>query len=265
MTEHGLPLVGIPACATQEENGSVFHKAGEKYIVAAARAARCLPLLIPALGDWYDPHELAARLDGLMLTGSPSNVEPRRYGGPQSAPGTHHDVQRDETTLPLIRAAVDAGLPLFAVCRGIQELNVAFGGTLHQRVQDVPGLIDHRENKAKPRAAQYEPAHAVALTPGGLLAGLAGAGATEIMVNSLHAQAIDRPGDGLAVEATAPDGLIEAVRVEGAPAFALGVQWHPEWRVRDNPFSLALFEAFGDAARARAQLRQHRGLQGRVA
>ena len=276
MSEHrALPLIGIPACV-REIGIHPFHAVGEKYINAVAHGAGGLPVLIPAFGagqdlEPLDRHidldDLVGRLDGLFLTGSPSNVEPRRYGGSASAPGTHHDVQRDETTLPLIRAAVSAGLPLLAVCRGIQEFNVAFGGTLHQRVQEVPGLFDHREDKAKPRAAQYEPAHAVALTPGGLLAGLAGA--TEVMVNSLHAQAIDRPGDGLAIEATAPDGLVEAVRVEGAPAFALGVQWHPEWRVRDNPFSLALFEAFGDAARARAQERLEpratRGLRGRVA
>ena len=274
-----LPLIGIPSCV-REIGIHPFHAVGEKYVNAVAHGAGGLPLLIPAFGagrdlepldEHIDLDDLVGRLDGLFLTGSPSNVEPQRYGGSASAPGTHHDVQRDETTLPLIRAAVDAGLPLFAVCRGIQELNVAFGGTLHQRVQEAPGLFDHREDKEKPREAQYEPAHAVALVPGGLLAGLAGA--QQVMVNSLHAQAIDRPGEGLAVEATAPDGLIEAVRVENAPAFALGVQWHPEWRVRENPFSLAMFEAFGDAARARAGARERdrsepratRELRGRVA
>jgi putative glutamine amidotransferase len=278
MSEHrALPLIGVPACV-REIGVYPFHAVGEKYINAVAHGAGGLPLLIPAFGrgrdlDALDNHvdldDLVGRLDGLFLTGSPSNVEPHHYGGPQSAPGTHHDVQRDETTLPLIRAAVDAGLPLFAVCRGIQEFNVAFGGTLHQRVHEVPGLMDHRADTDKPREAQYQPVHAVALAPGGLLAGLAGAEAEEIMVNSLHAQAIDRPGDSLAVEATAPDGLIEAVRVEGAPAFALGVQWHPEWRVREDPFSLAMFEAFGDAARARARERSGpraiQGLRGRVA
>ena len=276
-----LPLIGIPACV-REIGIHPFHAVGEKYINAIAHGAGGLPVLIPAFGrgqdlepldSHVDLYDLVGRLDGLFLTGSPSNVEPYRYGGPQSVPGTHHDVQRDETTLPLIRAAAAAGLPLFAVCRGIQELNVAFGGTLHQRVQEVPGLLDHRADESLPREAQYQAVHAVALAPGGLLAGLAGAGAGaragEIMVNSLHSQAIDRPGEGLAVEATAPDGLIEAVRVDAAPAFALGVQWHPEWRVRENPFSLAMFEAFGDAARARARERSEprgeRELRGRVA
>ena len=231
-----------------------FHVAGDKYLRAVADGAQALPLLIPALGDGLDPAELVGRLDGLLLTGSASNVEPHRYGGPSSAAGTPHDPARDATTLPLIRAALDAGVPLLGICRGFQELNVALGGTLHQRVHEVPGLDDHREDESAPLEVQYGPAHPVRLAPGGILAGLAGA--LEVRVNSVHGQGIDRLAPGLAVEATAPDGLVEAVRVEHAPAFALAVQWHPEWRFWEDPLSAALFAAFGDAAAARAALRK---------
>ncbi len=256
-----LPLVGIPA-DVREIGIHPFHAVGEKYIDAVAHGSGVFPVLIPAFGEGkdlaaldgrYHLEAVIERLDGLFLTGSPSNVLPDHYQGPDSVPGTLHDVQRDSLTLPLIRAAVDAGLPLFAVCRGIQEVNVAYGGSLHQRIQEVTGKMDHREDKGLPREAQYGPAHEIALAEGGLLAALAGA--SEVMVNSLHSQGIDRVADGLVVEATAPDGLIEAVRVANAGAFALAVQWHPEWRVRENPFSLALFEAFGDAVRARAAAR----------
>jgi len=262
---HPLPLIGIPACA-REIGIHPFHVVGEKYINAVAHGSGALPLLIPAFGagrdlaslvELVDVEDLVSRLDGLFLTGSPSNVEPHLYAGEPSRPGTHHDAQRDVTTLPLINAALAAGLPLFAVCRGIQELNVALGGTLHQNVQELPGHRDHRADTTLPRDDQYAPAHKVRLTPGGLIARLVGA--EEIAVNSLHAQGIDRLGEGLAVEAVAPDGLIEAVRVSQAPGFALGVQWHPEWRVAETPRYRVLFEAFGDAARARADARRGDG------
>ena len=265
MTFNGpLPLVGIPA-DVREIGIHPFHAVGEKYINAVAHGSGAFPVIIPAFGEGrdlaaldgrYSLDAVIERLDGLFLTGSPSNVMPERYDGPDSAPGTRHDDQRDCLTLPLIRAAVEAGLPLFAVCRGIQEVNVAFGGTLHQRIQEAPGKLDHREDKELPREEQYGPAHEIALTEGGLLAGLAGA--AEAMVNSLHSQGIDRVAEGLVVGATAPDGIVEAVRVAKAGAFALAVQWHPEWRFAEDPFSLALFEAFGDAVRARARGRSHK-------
>jgi putative glutamine amidotransferase len=172
-------------------------------------------------------------------------VEPMRYGGPASMQGTLHDPERDATTLPLIRAALEAGVPVLAICRGIQELNVALGGSLHQRVEELPGKLDHRADDARPVEEQYAKVHSVSLTPGGLLERITGH--REIRVNSIHAQAIDRLADGLTVEAVAPDGLIEAVSVTGAPAFALAVQWHPEWRFRECPDSTALFQAFGRA------------------
>ena len=232
-----------------------FHRIGDKYVRAASEGAGGVPLIVPALGaDVLGLDAVLATLDGLLITGSPSNVEPHLYGGPASRPGTKHDPARDATTLPLIRRAVDTGLPLLALCRGIQELNVALGGTLHQHLQEVEGRFDHRSKPDEPHEKRYAPIHRVALAPGGLLAGLAGA--TEITVNSLHAQAIDRLAAGLAIEATAEDGTIEAVRATAGPGFALGVQWHPEWRFWEDPFSTALFAAFGAAARDHAARRR---------
>ena len=230
-----------------------FHVVGEKYARALLGAADALPLLIPALAEELRFDELIERLDGLLFTGSPSNVEPRHYAGPASAPGTLHDPARDATTLPIIRKAVAHGVPVLGICRGFQEVNVAFGGTLHQRVHEIPGHLDHRDDESRPLEEQYGPAHEVTLEPDGILRDLAGA--ERVQVNSLHWQGIHRLGAGLAVEARAPDGLIEAFRVEGAPRFALAVQWHPEWKVMENPFSRALFAAFGAACRDRARSR----------
>jgi putative glutamine amidotransferase len=244
------PLIGIPA-DRRILGPHPFHCVGEKYIAAVMQAADAVPVLIPSLGEAVDVDELLGRLDGILLTGSKSNVEPHHYSGPPSAPGTDHDPHRDATTLPMIPRVVEAGLPVFAICRGFQEMNVAYGGTLWQRVQEVPGMRDHRENPEDPLDIQYGPAHEVALSQGGLLQRLVGT--ERIVVNSVHAQGVQRLGTGLVIEARAPDGLIEAFRVEAAPGFALAVQWHPEWKAVDNPVSRALFGAFGDAARRRAQ------------
>ena len=242
------PLIGIPACR-KEIGIHYYHAVGEKYIVAVAEVVEGLPLLIPALGEGLGVADVLDRVDGLLLTGSYSNIEPRRYQGSSSEPGTLHDPQRDATTLALIPAAVAAGVPILAICRGCQEMNVAFGGSLHQKVHEVAGMQDHREDPTQAVDIQYGPAHEVVLTPGGLLERLAGC--RRVRVNSLHWQGVDRLGAGLAVEARSPDGLVEAFRVENAPAFALAVQWHSEWKVRENPFSQALFRAFGEACRAR--------------
>ena len=231
-----------------------FHMVGEKYARAVLDAAQAAPLLIPSLADELGFDELLQRLDGLLFTGSPSNVEPHRYEGPPSAPGTLHDPARDATTLPLIRKAVRAGVPVFGICRGFQEMNVAFGGTLHQRLHEVPGHLDHRDDGTQPLEVQYGPAHDVTLEPGGVLRALAPD--DRIRVNSLHSQGIDRLGEELAVEARAPDGVIEAFRVRDAQRFALAVQWHPEWKVMSNPFSRALFAAFGQASRERASVKE---------
>jgi putative glutamine amidotransferase len=244
------PLIGIPA-DRRILGPHPFHCVGEKYIDAVAEAAQGIPVLIPALGDRTDLDEVLARVDGILLTGSPSNVEPQRYAGPPSDPDTLHDPHRDATTLPMIPRVIAAGMPLFAVCRGFQEMNVAFGGTLWQKVQELPGMRDHRENKEDPLDVQYAPVHEVELVAGGLLHRIAGA--DRVVVNSLHSQGVQTLGQGLDVEARAPDGLVEGFSVRSAPGFALAVQWHPEWQVMKNPFSRALFAAFGEAARAHAK------------
>jgi len=246
------PLIGIPA-DRRMVGDHPFHMVGEKYARAVLDAAGAVPLLIPSLAKELEFDELLTRLDGLLFTGSPSNVEPHHYAGPPSAPGTLHDPARDATTLPLIRKAVGAGIPVLGICRGFQEMNVAFGGTLHQKLHEVPGHLDHRDDETQPLEVQYGPAHEVTLEPGGVLRALAAR--DRIEVNSLHSQGIDRLGDELAVEARAPDGLVEAFRVRAARTFALAVQWHPEWKVMSNPFSRALFAAFGGASRERAASR----------
>ena len=246
------PVIGLPACVKQID-GMPYHAVQDKYLRAAAEAAGGLPLVFPAFGPESELKQLIAMLDGLMLTGSPSNVHPTRYGRDAHPEAEPYDEARDETTLPLIRAALEAGLPLFAICRGFQELNVALGGTLHAEVHEVPGRRDHRRPKHPDLDVQYGPVHPAHLTPGGALQALLGK--DEIMVNSLHFQGLDQIAVRLRVEAVADDGTVEAVSVEDAPGFALGVQWHPEYKALENPDSARLFAAFGAAARARAAAR----------
>lgn len=234
-------IVGIPACAKLVD-GVARHDTPARYADAVFGGAGALPVMIPPMGA----EEVAVldRLDGLLIPGSPSNVHPSLYGGGDSATPDLHDPLRDATTLPLLRAALSRGLPVLAICRGIQELNVALGGTLFQEVHKQPGRMDHRGGPGT-QAERYRPKHEVALS--GQLARVIGA--TSIRVNSLHGQAIDRLAPGLVVEAIAPDGTIEAVRLEGARGFAFGIQWHPEWRYDQDAASLALFAAFGAACR----------------
>ncbi len=228
--------------------------AGEKYLKAVIDAADAVPLIIPVLADDLAIDELVDQVDGVLLTGSPSDLEPRHYGGESDDQHALRDPHRDALTLPIARHALETGLPLFAICRGFQELNVVLGGTLHQKVKDVPGYHNPKENPDDPLDVQYGPSHPVTLAEGGFLARLAGTG--EVMVNSLHGQGIARLADDVTVEAVADDGLIEAFTVDGATAFALAVQWHPEWQVTSNGFSSAMFEAFGDACRERASRRR---------
>lgn len=246
------PVIGIPA-DRRMVGPHPFHMVGEKYAHAVARAAGALPLLIPVLPEPLDTRELLAGLDGLLFPGSPSNVEPHHYDEGPSEPGTLHDPERDATTLPLIRAAIDLGVPLLGVCRGCQEINVALGGKLWQRVHEVTGMLDHREDKEAPLDRQYGPAHEVLLEPGPMREWAGGA--ERLWVNSLHAQGVKTLAPSLSVEARAPDGLIEAFCLPDAHAFTRAVQWHPEWRVMANEFSVALFAAFGEAARLRAHRR----------
>ena len=223
MPTRTLPLIGIPSCV-RSIHERAFHTVNERYTSAVIDAVGGQPVLIPAIGPMADCGAILDRLDGILLTGSPSNVEPHHYGGPPSREGTLHDPDRDATTLPLIREAVRRDMPVLAICRGIQELNVALGGTLHQRIFDMPERFNHKRRLGRgPLTSdeeRYGPAHPVSLTPGGLFARFAGT--TEIMVNSLHGQGIDQPAPKLVVEAVAPDGQIEAVSLPGA-RFVVGV------------------------------------------
>ncbi len=236
-------VVGIPACAIASK-GQVHHSAPARYGAALLDAAGCVPVLIPPIGE--AALALLPRLDGLLLDGSPSNVEPWRYGAAEDLTPGAHDPARDATTLALTREALAAGLPLLAICRGIQELNVALGGTLIQKLSAVPGRLTHLGHESD-REARYAARHQVRLS--GRLAEIIGA--PEIMVNSVHEQAIDRPAPALVIEATAPDGTIEGVRAADAKGFAIGVQWHPEWRAGENAASHRLFAAFAAACRER--------------
>jgi putative glutamine amidotransferase len=263
------PLVLI-ACDVKQAGLHPFHGVGEKYINAVAHGAGVWPLLLPALGAGHDLESLEQHLDldalldgvdGVFLPGSVSNVAPERYGEPLDD-SLLQDPQRDALALPLIERAMALRVPLFAVCRGLQELNVTLGGTLHPRLHEVPDYSDHREDPDAERAAQYAHAHPVRLRRGGLLEGLVGR--SEIQVNSLHGQGIARLAPDLVPEGVAPDGVIEAVSCPAHPGFLIGVQWHPEWRYRDDPVSVALFGAFGAAAaeRHRWRSRRHPGAAG---
>lgn len=252
-----LAVIGIPCCRREIVTPTGNHPAHavvKKYVDAVLDGAGGMPFLIPAEGDaaWADA--FIARIDGLLMPGSPSNVEPHHYAGLPSLEGTLHDPARDAIALPLLRAAVKADLPVLAICRGIQELNVALGGTLHQNVHLLPGRLDHRGPELGSVDERYGyRAHGVALTAGGVFEKLAGA--RELKVNSLHSQGIDRLAKPLFVEAVAPDGQIEAVSLPGA-RFIVGVQWHPEFRFAENPFSAKLLAAFGAACRSYAAARR---------
>jgi putative glutamine amidotransferase len=238
------PIVGL-VCDHRMVEDHPFHMADEKYIAALRDGAGALPLLIPALDPPLMYVDILASVDGLLFGGSPSNVSPRHYGAQARGEDLLQDERRDSTALPLLRAAAQTGKPVLCICRGFQELNVALGGTLHQKVRDVPGRFDHRENEAAPPGEQYGPAHPVTVAPGGLLARIVEQ--RSFAVNSLHGQGIDRLAPPLFADAVAPDGQIEAVSLPGAKGFLLGLQWHPEWRWAGNEISRAIFAAFGAA------------------
>ncbi len=246
MSARARPAVLVPAC-NRVLGHHPFHIVGKKYI-DAVRLAGCQPLVVPSAAlDELDA--LLNLADGLLLTGSPSNVHPSHFDEGVHDPLLPLDVQRDAWTLPLIPLALARGVPLLAICRGTQETNVALGGSLHQAVQEVPGLRDHRSDDTAPVEVQYGAAHEVAVEPGGVLARVVDR--SHFAVNSLHGQAVNRLADGLRVEARAPDGVIEAFSKPDAPAFNLCVQWHPEWLAADNPVSMQILKAFGAACRSR--------------
>lgn len=233
--------------------GLAWHMTPAPYIEGVLVGAGAMPVLLPALGAALDFEAILARMDGVVLTGSRSNVHPSLYGAEPTIDHEPYDTARDATTLPLIRAALDMGVPLLAICRGYQELNVALGGSLATEIQTFEGRMDHRAPDTPDWDARFAIRHPVHVVREGCIGKILEA--DTIDVNSLHRQGLARLADGLAIEATAPDGTIEAVRVEGAKAFAVGVQWHPEYWVRSDAPSGKIFAAFGDAVRARAAAR----------
>ena len=248
------PLVWLPACNRHLDlaDPGGYTVLADRY-AAAVTALGLLPVLFPMAGAG-DVADLLPLVDGVLLTGSPSNVDATRFGA-AALPSDLLDPRRDALTMALVPAAIAAGTPLFGVCRGLQEMNVALGGSLHQQLHAEPGWLDHREPQDADLAVQFAVRHEVRLTPGSAFAQWAGG--TTAMVNSLHGQGIKRLADALAAEALAPDGLVEGVRVVRARAFAFGVQWHPEWRHDTNAFYARTLEAFAHAC---AEHRRCRGL-----
>lgn len=254
-TANVTPVIGIICNFFEDENGHRSHRAGARYVEAVREAAGGVPILLPAMGAGTDVDVLLDRLDGVVLTGGASNIETHHYDAAREHVGTI-DQGRDGLALALVRACVERGVPIFGICRGHQEINVAMGGTLHPLLHEVPGRMDHRRERERPMAEQVRPRHWLELTPGGLLAELIGE--TRSLVNSLHGQGVDDVAPRVMVEATAEDGTIEAIRVTDAKRFAVGVQWHAEIDATEHPLHAALFARFGADARDHASSRSPR-------
>ena len=246
------PVIAIPA-DLREIDGSNWHAAANQYIHAAIVGAGCIPVIVPGWEKGLDIDSILDRVDGVLVSGSRSNVHPSHYGKEVDERDGPFDPARDATSLPMIRRAVERGIPLFCICRGIQEMNVALGGTLATEIQDLPGKIDHRKPDVSERDGMYSIRQTVRVKEGSCLADAIGHG--EVQVNSLHRQAISETAPNLTVEAVAEDGTIEAVSVIGAKNYAVGVQWHPEYWVDSDAPSAGLFKAFGNAVRAYAAQR----------
>ena len=247
------PVVGVIGSAHLVDGKFRAQRVGERNLRAVAETAGALPLIFAGSPEITDIGALLEVVDGILLTGARANVHPSRFGHQEHPSSEPYDEPRDALALPLVETCVVRGVPLFGICRGIQEINVAYGGSLHPEIRDLPGRMNHRAPRLPNGefhpdvAVVFADRHEVRLTPGGVFAKLLGA--ETIRVNSLHGQGILEPGSRIAVEGVAEDGTIEAIRVEGAPGFALGVQWHAEHDAGTNPINRALFEAFGAALR----------------
>lgn len=238
-------------------DGYRWHAAPSTYLEAIFKAADAIPVILPAFGNLVDFNSVLDRVDGVLATGSRSNVSPDLYGETPTEENGPYDAERDSTSLPLLRKAIERGIPVFAICRGMQELNVALGGGLHTEIQEMEGRQDHRAVVSEDQDMRFRITHPIDINPNTCLAGIVGS--DPIMVNSLHRQALGTLGKDVKVEARAEDGTIEAVTVEGAPGYVVATQWHPEyWAVHDDQPSQQLFRAFGDAARAYAEQRTER-------
>ncbi len=246
------PLIGVPANINHHRTSHApQHVVAGKYMQSIIDGADCVPMVIPSFAEALHFDTVLDAIDGLLLTGGLANVEPHHYGGPPFPDDEVIDPARDATVLPLIRACIDRGIPVFGICRGIQEMNVALGGTLHYRVHLLPDRLDHRMRRdTEDMELRYAPRHSITLSEGGYLSSLIAD--RTIMVNTLHGQAVDRPASGMEIEALAEDETIEAIRLTGARSFTVGVQWHAEWKIQENELARRLFEEFGSAARASA-------------
>lgn len=241
------PVLGVIACNRVVDDGQAAQAVMTRYLDAAMAYADAAALLVPAMPELMRAREAAARLDGLLLTGTPSNLDPKRYGELiDDAPGPF-DPARDEMTARLIEAMLDLGKPVFGICRGFQELNVAFGGTLRRDMAFHPDLIAHHAPDDHSFDQFFNHQHPVRLTPGGVLHRAYGRESLDVI--SVHYQGADRLGAGLRVEAVAPDGVVEAVSAEVNGAPVLAVQWHPEWRAQDDPDRQTFFKLMGKALR----------------
>ncbi len=242
------PRIGIIGNSYVIGDDYPAHASGTMNSEAVSAVAGAMPLLIPADPRFVSVEELMATFDGFLLTGGRPNVHPEEYGQPPTEAHGDFDRARDAITLPLVRACVETGQPVFGICRGFQEMNVAMGGTLHPEIRELPGRMNHRMPPDGSLEEKFAPRHCVHLTEGGVFHAILGK--ASVMTNTLHGQGICEPGDRVVVEGVADDGTPEAIHIKGAPGFALAVQWHPEYNAAQDPVSRPLFEAFGKAARA---------------
>jgi putative glutamine amidotransferase len=252
------PVVGVVGNAHRIENRFAVQAVGERNLRAIAEVAGALPLMFAGCPEITDVGALLEVVDGIVLTGARANVHPTRFNTRPDAKHEPYDIHRDEVALALSEACVARGMPLFGICRGLQEMNVAFGGSLHPEIRDLPGRINHRMPRLETGEIHPDPnvifadRHEVTLVPGGAFAKILGC--EKIRVNSLHGQGILEPGERVVVEGVADDGTIEAIRIADAPGFALGVQWHAEYDPQRNPVNRRLFQAFGEALAARKKV-----------
>ena len=251
------PVVGVIGNAYRIEDRFATQLVGERNLRAVAEVAGALPLMFAAAPDITDIGALLDAVDGVVLTGARANVHPARFGTEPDSRHEPYDLHRDDLALALSEACVARGVPLFGICRGLQEMNVAFGGSLHPEIRELPGRMNQRMPRLETgeihpdTTVVFADRHDVRLVPGGVFAQLLGC--ETIRVNSLHGQGILEPGNRVVVEGVAEDGTIEAIRIADAPNFALGVQWHAEYDPQHNPINRALFEAFGEALVARGR------------
>jgi len=264
VNERMKPVVGVIGSAYRVEKRFATQLVGERNLRAVAEVANALPLMFAGAPDITDIDALLEAVDGILLTGARANVHPTRFRVEPHAAHEPYDEDRDALALQLVKVCVDRGVPIFGICRGFQEMNVAFGGSLHPEIRELPGRMNHRMPRLDTGEVHPDPAvvfadrHEVSLVPGGAFARILGR--QTIRVNSLHGQGILTPGQRIVVEGIAEDGTIEAIRIDDASGFALGVQWHAEYDPQRNPINQALFQAFGQALAAHAnaaRLRRH--------